>query len=48
HVPYIPEQVVGKPDTPSMPLEQIVAGLTAAIEAISDDDDLRIALGTTQ
>lgn len=31
-----------------MPLEQIVAGLTAAIEAISDDDDLRIALGTTQ
>ncbi|CPJ98801.1 Pyrrolidone-carboxylate peptidase [Staphylococcus aureus] len=48
HVPYIPEQVVGKPDTPSMPLEKIVAGLTAAIEAISNDDDLRIALGTTQ
>lgn len=48
HVPYIPEQVVGKSDTPSMPLEQIVAGLTAAIEAISDHDDLRIALGTTE
>ncbi|GKS23536.1 pyroglutamyl-peptidase I [Staphylococcus argenteus] len=48
HVPYIPEQVVGKLNTPSMPLEKIVAGLTAAIEAISDDDDLRIALGTTE
>ncbi|RZH79563.1 pyroglutamyl-peptidase I, partial [Staphylococcus aureus] len=21
HVPYIPEQVIGKPDTPSIPLE---------------------------
>ena len=48
HVPYIPEQVIGKPDTPSMPLEKIVAGLTAAIEAISNDEDLRIALGTTE
>ncbi|MEZ2086000.1 pyroglutamyl-peptidase I, partial [Staphylococcus aureus] len=26
----------------------IVAGLTAAIEAISNDEDLRIALGTTE
>ncbi|UMT75695.1 pyroglutamyl-peptidase I [Staphylococcus roterodami] len=48
HVPYIPEQIGGKPDTPSMTLENIVTGLTAAIEAISDDDDLRIALGTTE
>ena len=48
HVPYIPEQVDGKSDTPSMTLENIVTGLTAAIEAISDDDDLRIALGTTE
>lgn len=31
-----------------MTLENIVTGLTAAIEAISDDDDLRIALGTTE
>ena len=42
------EQVIDKPDTPSMPLEKIVAGLTAAIEAISNDEDLRIALGTTE
>ncbi|HEH0084563.1 TPA: pyroglutamyl-peptidase I, partial [Staphylococcus aureus] len=36
------------PDTPSMPLEKIVAGLTAAIEAISNDEDLHLALGTTE
>lgn len=48
HVPYIPEQVAGKPDTPSISLESIVKGLTAAIEAISNDDDLCIALGTTE
>ncbi len=47
-MPYIPEQIGGKPDTPSIPLEKIVAGLTAAIEAISNDEDLRIALGTTE
>lgn len=47
-MPYIPEQIGGKPDTPSIPLEKIVSGLTAAIEAISNDEDLRIALGTTE
>ncbi len=36
------------PYTTPMPLEKIVAGLTAAIEAISNDEDLRIALGTTE
>ena len=47
-MPYIPEQIDGKSDTPFMTLENIVTGLNAAIEAISNDDDLRIALGTTE
>lgn len=34
HVPYAPEQVRDKPGTPSMPLEDMVRGLTAAVEAI--------------
>ena len=36
HVPYIPEQVEGKPDgTPSMPLDVIAKGLEYAIEIVS-------------
>lgn len=35
HVPYIPEQVLDKPDKPSMSLENIVKGLEAAIKAIA-------------
>ena len=31
HVPYIPEQTVGKENVPSMPLEDIVRALSAAI-----------------
>ena len=34
HVPYIPEQTVGKEGVPSMPLEDIVRALTAAIGSI--------------
>lgn len=34
HVPYIPEQVVNKPEQPAMSLEDITKGLTAAIEAM--------------
>lgn len=34
HVPYLPEQVVGKENVPSLPLEKIVEALTAAIEAL--------------
>ena len=34
HVPYIPEQVAGKDGVASMPLEDIVRALSAAIEAI--------------
>ena len=35
HVPYIPEQTVEKKDKPSLPLQDIVKGLKASIEAIS-------------
>ena len=47
HVPYIPEQTVDKPDKPSMPLEDIVRGLEAAIMAIADNEkDIRVIGGT--
>ena len=35
HVPYIPSQVADKPNTPCMPLEDIVKGLSAAIECLN-------------
>lgn len=34
HVPYIPSQVADKPNVPSMELEDIVKGLSAAIESL--------------
>lgn len=34
HVPYLPEQVAGKVNVPSLPLEQIVTALIAALEAL--------------
>lgn len=34
HVPYLPEQVVGKENVPGLPLEKIVEALTAAILAL--------------
>jgi pyroglutamyl-peptidase len=34
HVPYLPEQVLDKPGQPSMGLDDIVAALTAGLEAI--------------
>lgn len=38
HIPFLPEQVVSRPNTPSMSLNNIVKGLTAAIAAIIDRD----------
>lgn len=35
HVPYIPSQVADKPNTPCMPLEDIVKGLSTAIECLN-------------
>lgn len=47
HVPFIPEQVTDKPDKPSMSLDTIIKGLTAAINAISKSPDVKVALGET-
>lgn len=47
HVPFIPEQVATKQNVPSMSLATIVQGLTAAITAISSDNDSEVALGET-
>lgn len=37
HVPFIPEQVLDKPGKASMSLDDIVKGITYAIEAISEE-----------
>lgn len=47
HVPFIPEQVIDKPNTPSLSLDTITKGLTATIHAISDHPDVKVALGET-
>ncbi|AZP04997.1 pyroglutamyl-peptidase I [Jeotgalibaca ciconiae] len=50
HVPYIPEQVVDKPNQPAMSLEDIAKGLTGALEAMveyRDKDDLKVIGGET-
>lgn len=48
HVPFIPEQVTNKPNTPSMALDTIVKGWEAAISELSADNrDETIALGET-
>lgn len=39
HIPFLPEQVVKRTNTPSMSLNNIVSGLTAAIQAIVQRDD---------
>ncbi len=36
HVPYIEEQVADKPGTPFIPIDDIVRGITAAIECVSE------------
>ena len=49
HVPFIPEQVVGRPaPAPSMNLKDIAHGIEAAIAAIGEyEDDIRTAEGQT-
>lgn len=47
HVPYIPQQVAGKPNTPSMSLEDITRGLEICIKVISETtEDIKVAAGT--
>ena len=36
HVPFIPEQTKDKPEEPSMELDDIVKGLTVALEVVAD------------
>lgn len=38
HIPFLPEQVLNRPNTPSMALDDIVHGITASLEAIIDFD----------
>lgn len=47
HIPYLPEQVIEKPSfTPSMSIETIITGITAAIEAIiKNHSDIKISGG---
>ena len=40
HIPFLPEQVITRPNQPSMALADIVKGLTAAIGAIVERDGL--------
>ncbi|MDU2597667.1 MAG: pyroglutamyl-peptidase I, partial [Dermabacter sp.] len=48
HVPFIPEQTVGKPGQPSLSTETITKGLTAAIRAIAENaSDVATVEGTT-
>lgn len=47
HIPFLPQQVVDKRNTPSMELNTIVKGLTAAIEAIvKNNEDIKEIGGT--
>ncbi len=46
HVPFIPEQVVTRPNTPAMALTDIARGIEAALKAIVDhDQDLKVTGG---
>ncbi|GAA0127092.1 MULTISPECIES: pyroglutamyl-peptidase I [Clostridium] len=47
HVPYIPNQVISKPNTPYMSLKDISKGLELCIEAaVENSEDLKITGGT--
>lgn len=50
HVPFIPQQVVAKPNQPSMSVTDIVTALTKALEAVvryHDKEDIKTVGGTT-
>ncbi len=48
HIPFLPEQVIDKKDSPSMSLDLIVKGLEVAIEAaIKYDKDIKAIGGKT-
>lgn len=46
HIPYLPQQVIDKKDQPSMDVQIIVKGITAAIEAmVTHSEDIKITGG---
>lgn len=50
HIPFLPDQVVSRPNTPALSLADDVRGLTAAIRAIVERDgqgDIETVEGTT-
>lgn len=48
HIPFLPQQVVDKRNMPSMDLDTLVKGLTAAIQAIIENDqDIKVVGGVT-
>lgn len=48
HVPYIPEQTTGRPDTPSMELSDIAKALQAAVLAAIRGKESQTSMGTLQ
>lgn len=48
HVPYLSQQVTDKSEVPTMSLDDIVKGLTAALTVIHDDEHHYLSLGTTE
>lgn len=47
HIPFLPEQVISRPNTPSMSISTIVKALTLALEAIIENNsDKKISGGT--
>ena len=49
HIPFLPDQVISRPNTPSMSLDNAVKGITAAITAIVEFDgkkDIETVEGT--
>ena len=48
HIPFLPQQVLDKKNTPSMSQEMMVEAITAAIEAIVDTkEDIKVMGGAT-
>lgn len=48
HVPYLPQQVIGKSGVPSMPVEVISQALELCVKAsLKDDSDVQYLSGTT-
>ena len=47
HVPYIPSQVLDKPNMPSMSIDDIVKGLELCIHAaVTESEDIKVSGGT--